>query len=110
MHLQKRKAQCTTPMTNYCARWEPMTRNWLNWRSWKRRQMPTIEIGRMVNALAETQGAVYYTDDELLRALGADDSELAELAKLEAQADANDRDRAHGECTCRNARRSVLHR
>jgi hypothetical protein len=54
-------------------------------------ETPEQLIGRMVNALAETQGAVYYTDDELLRALGADDSELAELAKLEAQADANDR-------------------
>lgn len=38
----------------------------------------------MVNALAGSQGAINFTDDELLRALGADDEEIAELAKLES--------------------------
>jgi hypothetical protein len=32
--------------------------------------------GRMVDALATTQGTVYFTDEELLRALGADGDEL----------------------------------
>ena len=46
-------------------------------------ETPEQLLKRMVNALTEIQGTVYYTDDELLRALGADDDELAELAKLE---------------------------
>ena len=46
-------------------------------------ETPEQLLKRMVNALTEIQGTVYYTDDELLRALGADDEELAELAKLE---------------------------
>ncbi|WIG60159.1 MAG: hypothetical protein OJF49_002907 [Ktedonobacterales bacterium] len=48
-------------------------------------QTPEQLIGRMVAALADAQGTVYFTDDELLRALGAGDDELAELAKLERQ-------------------------
>jgi hypothetical protein len=46
-------------------------------------ETPEQLIGRMVNALTQTQGTIYYTDEELLRALGADDEELAELATLE---------------------------
>jgi hypothetical protein len=46
-------------------------------------ETPEQLIGRMVNALTDTQGTIYFTDDELLRALGADDAELAELARLE---------------------------
>ncbi len=46
-------------------------------------ETPEQLLKRMVNALTEIQGTVYYTDDELLQALGADDDELAELAKLE---------------------------
>lgn len=47
-------------------------------------ETPEQLIVRMVNALGETQGTIYYTDDELLRALGADDAELAHLALVEA--------------------------
>jgi len=36
------------------------------------------------------QGPIYYTDDELLRALGADDEEIARLARLETQGDADE--------------------
>jgi hypothetical protein len=36
----------------------------------------------MVNALTDTQGTISFTDEELLRALGADEEELAELARL----------------------------
>ena len=43
-------------------------------------ETPEQLLGRMVDALATTQGTVYFTDDELLRALGADDAELVELA------------------------------
>ena len=46
-------------------------------------ETPEQLLKRMVNALTEIQGTVYYTDDELLQALGADNDELAELAKLE---------------------------
>ncbi|HEY1387791.1 MAG TPA: hypothetical protein VGF38_04535 [Ktedonobacterales bacterium] len=46
-------------------------------------ETPEELLRRMVNALTEVQGTVYYTDDELLRALGADDEELAQLEKLE---------------------------
>ncbi|MGH2515330.1 MAG: hypothetical protein ACRDHP_06715 [Ktedonobacterales bacterium] len=46
-------------------------------------ETPERLIERMVNALSETSGPVYYTDDELLRVLGADDAEIAELAALE---------------------------
>jgi hypothetical protein len=52
-------------------------------------ETPQQLLERMLRALAATQGPIYYTDDELLRALGADDAELAELAKLEWQADAD---------------------
>ncbi len=41
-------------------------------------ETPEQLIERMVNALTETQGTIYFTDEELLRALGADDEELAE--------------------------------
>ncbi|MGZ3679049.1 MAG: hypothetical protein ACXWQR_10820 [Ktedonobacterales bacterium] len=41
-------------------------------------------IGRMVDVLTEMQGAIYYTDDELLRALCADDEDIAALSGLEA--------------------------
>jgi hypothetical protein len=40
---------------------------------------PEQLLGRIMDALATTQGTVYFTDDELLRALGADDAELVEL-------------------------------
>ena len=53
-------------------------------------ETPERLLGRMVDALATTQGAVYFTDEELLRALGADDEELAELAKLETADDADE--------------------
>jgi hypothetical protein len=46
-------------------------------------ETPEQLIGRIVNALTQTQGTIYYTDEELLRALGANDEELAELAALE---------------------------
>jgi len=46
-------------------------------------ETPEQLLGRMVNALTATQGTIYYTDEEFLRALGADDRELAELAQLE---------------------------
>lgn len=46
-------------------------------------ETPEQLLKRMVNALTEVQGTVYYTDDELLRALGADDEEIAELTQLE---------------------------
>ena len=36
-------------------------------------------LRRMVDTLTETQGVIYFSDEELLRALGADDEELAEL-------------------------------
>ncbi len=45
-------------------------------------ETPEQLLQRMVNALTETQGVVYHSDEELLRALGADDEELAELAQL----------------------------
>jgi len=53
-------------------------------------ETPERLIERMVNALSDTSGPVYYTDDELLRALGADDAEIAELAALEWQPDADE--------------------
>jgi hypothetical protein len=53
-------------------------------------ETPEQLLGRMVDALATTQGTVYFTDDELLRALGADDEELVELAKLESTNDADE--------------------
>jgi hypothetical protein len=53
-------------------------------------ESPEQLIARMVSALAETQGPIYFTDDEFLRALGADDQELAELAQLETADDANE--------------------
>ncbi len=49
-------------------------------------ETPEQLLERMVNALTVIQGTVYYTDDDLLRALGADDEELADLAKLETAA------------------------
>lgn len=53
-------------------------------------ETPEELLKRMVNALVATQGTVYYTDEELLRALGADDEELAELAKLETADDVDE--------------------
>lgn len=53
-------------------------------------ETPEQLIGRMVSALADTHGPIYFSDDDLLRALGADDEELAELAKLEWQTDADE--------------------
>ena len=47
-------------------------------------------LTRMVDALTTTQGAIYYTDEEILRALGADDEELAELAQLETAPNADE--------------------
>jgi hypothetical protein len=46
-------------------------------------ETPEQLLSRMVDALTTTHGTIYYTDDELLRALGADDEELGELAQLE---------------------------
>jgi len=46
-------------------------------------ETPEQLLSRMVDALTTTQGTIYYTDEELLRALGADDEELVELAQLE---------------------------
>jgi hypothetical protein len=46
-------------------------------------ETPEQLLKRMVNALTEIRGSIYYTDDDLLRALGADDEEVAELAALE---------------------------
>jgi len=43
-------------------------------------ETPEQLLRRMVDALIETQGVIYFSDEELLRALGADDEELAELA------------------------------
>ena len=48
-------------------------------------ETPEQLLQRMVNALTETQGTIYYSDEELLRALGADDEQLAELAQLELE-------------------------
>jgi hypothetical protein len=44
----------------------------------------------MASALTESEGAVYYTDDEFLRVLGASDEEIAEMAKLESSTDAEE--------------------
>jgi hypothetical protein len=46
-------------------------------------ESPEQLLWRMVNALSETQGTIYFTDEEFLRALGADDEEIADLAQLE---------------------------
>lgn len=56
----------------------------------RRNETPQDLVNHWVAVLAESQGPVYYTDDELLRALGADDAEIAELAKLEQQIDADE--------------------
>jgi len=53
----------------------------------RKNETPERLIASILNALAETQGTVYYTDAEFLRALGADVGELAELAELDADAD-----------------------
>ena len=53
-------------------------------------ETPQQLVARMASALTQAEGTVYYTDDEFLRALGADDEELAELAKLETAADADE--------------------
>lgn len=53
----------------------------------RKHESPERLIESMLNALAETQGAVYYTDAEFLHALGADEAELAELAELDVNAD-----------------------
>lgn len=53
-------------------------------------ETPEQLLGRIVHALTATQGTIYYTDQEFLRALGADDQELAELAQLEPDDNANE--------------------
>jgi hypothetical protein len=53
-------------------------------------ETPQQLVARMASALTQAEGTVYYTDDEFLRALGADDEELADLAKLETAADADE--------------------
>ncbi len=53
-------------------------------------ETPQQLVARMASALAGAEGPVYYTDDEFLRALGASDEEIAELATLESSADANE--------------------
>lgn len=52
-------------------------------------ETPERLIERMLDGLANSQGDVYYTDDEFLRELGADENELAALAQLDAGADAD---------------------
>lgn len=39
-------------------------------------------IARIVDGLADAEGPIYYTDEQLLRALGADDEEIAELSRI----------------------------
>jgi hypothetical protein len=53
-------------------------------------ETPEQLVARMASALTQAEGTVYYTDEEFFRALGADDEELAELAKLETAADADE--------------------
>ncbi len=53
-------------------------------------ETPEQLLRRMVDALSETQGVIYFSDEELLRALGADDEELAELAQLETADNADE--------------------
>ena len=45
-------------------------------------ETPEHLIGRMVTALADAEGPIYFSDEELLRALGADDDEIAELSRI----------------------------
>src|SRR3954466_4185710 len=45
-------------------------------------ETPQRFIERLLNALTQTQGTIHYSDDELLRALGADDQELSKLEEL----------------------------
>jgi negative regulator of replication initiation len=45
-------------------------------------ETPRQFIERLLEALVQTHGTIYYSDDELLRALGADDQELSELEEL----------------------------
>jgi len=45
-------------------------------------ETPEHLIGRMVTALADAEGPIYFSDEELLRALGADDKEIAELNRI----------------------------
>jgi hypothetical protein len=52
-------------------------------------ETPQHFIERLLDALVRTHGTIYYSDDELLRALGADDKELGELEKLARQTDAD---------------------
>ena len=40
---------------------------------------------RLLNALIQTRGSIYYSDDKLLRAQGADDQELVEREDLARQ-------------------------
>ena len=42
-------------------------------------EAPKHFIERLLDALAQTYGTIYYSDNELLHALGADDKELGEL-------------------------------
>jgi hypothetical protein len=51
-------------------------------------ETPQHFIERLLDALAQTHGTIYYSDDELLRALGADDKELGELEELARRTDA----------------------
>lgn len=39
-------------------------------------------IARIVDGLADAEGPIYYTDEQFLRALGADDEEIAELNRI----------------------------
>lgn len=56
----------------------------------RNQKTPEQLTARLVDALADTPRTIHSTDDELLRALGADDVELAKLAKLESQHDAGE--------------------
>ncbi len=58
----------------------------------KSHQTPEDFVARWVRALSDVRGEIYWNEEELFRALGADDAELAELAELEkesADGDAN---------------------
>ena len=52
-------------------------------------ETPQRFIERLLEALVQTRGTICYSDNELLRALGADDQELGELEKLARRTDAD---------------------
>lgn len=46
-------------------------------------QTPQQLVARMANALTAAEGVVYYTEEELLRALGATDTDLVDWGAKE---------------------------